>query len=134
MEGVSADRFGPRAKLTRAMLAQVLYNLEGRPAVGESGFRDVAGDKWYAPAVAWAMETGLVDGLGDGLFGPDICVSREQAVSILYRYAKYKGRELTGPDDLKRFSDAASRAAGQHNPECKFQWRELPVRTGNSRH
>ncbi len=107
MEGVSAGRFGPRAKLTRAMLAQVLYNLEGRPAAGESGFRDVAGDKWYAPAVAWAKETGVVDGLGDGLFGPDISVSREQAVSILYRYAKYKGRELAGADDLKRFSDAA---------------------------
>ncbi|MBO7404056.1 MAG: C69 family dipeptidase, partial [Clostridia bacterium] len=83
------------AALTRAEIAAELYRAEGEPAVsGKAAFTDTAADAWYAPAVEWASENGIVLGYGDGRFGPDDPVTREQLAAILYRWAQCKGREI----------------------------------------
>lgn len=89
MNGFSGTRFGPDAPLSRAQLAQILYNIEGMPPVSDGGgvFADVTGGVWFAPAVAWAAENGIVDGYGNGLFGPDDNITREQLAVMLWRYA-----------------------------------------------
>ena len=91
MNGVSGNRFDPSGTLNRAMVAQVLYNLEGAPAASGSAFPDVAGDKWYADAVGWAASQGIVEGFGGGIFRPEVYVYLLQFAVILYRYAVYKG-------------------------------------------
>ena len=88
MSGVGENTFSPNANLSRAMLAQILYNLAGRPAAtGASDFNDVAEGMWYTNAIAWAAENGVVSGLGNGKFGPNDNITREQLAVMLYRYA-----------------------------------------------
>lgn len=87
MNGTSAGRFEPDASLTRAMLATVLYRAENTPAVsGASGFSDVPAGAWYADAVAWCAQEGLVQGYGGGRFGPEDPLTCEQLAIILRRY------------------------------------------------
>ncbi len=93
MNGTEEGIFAPGQTLSRAMLAQILYNLEGQPAVGGTAFSDVEEDRWYADAVTWSAGNGLVSGYGDGTFGPNDPVTREQLVLFLYRYAGYKGQD-----------------------------------------
>ncbi len=85
------------------MLVTVLYRLAGSPeAAKDSGFTDVTADKYYADAVAWAAENGIVSGVCDGYFAPDSQITREQLAAILYRFARGKRydteqtAELTG--------------------------------------
>lgn len=107
MDGVSDTAFGPNLTTTRAMLATVLWRLEGRPsASGGAPFGDVPEGRWYTEAVDWASENGVVLGLGGEAFGPDINITREQAAAMLYRYAAYKGCDLTADADLGGFDDA----------------------------
>ena len=116
MNGIGGNLFAPAQYVTRAMVAQVLYNMEGRPAVTTSaGFTDVNSSNWYAPAVNWAAATGLVDGYGNGRFGGNDNVTREQMVVILYRYAQYKGYNTMASASLTGYADAASASswAGQ---------------------
>ncbi len=88
MTGYSSTTFAPGDTMTRAMLAQILYNQAGRPAVtGTSGFTDVAADAWYADAVIWASAQGCMQGYGDGTFGAADAVTREQLAAVLYRQA-----------------------------------------------
>jgi len=108
MSGTSPTTFGPNANLSRAMLAQVLYNLEGKPAVSGAPFQDVPANQWYANAVAWAAENGIVSGYGNGRFGPDDPITREQLATILYRYANQKGYDTSASASLSGFSDSAS--------------------------
>ena len=91
MSGTGAAAFSPNQTLTRAMVAQVLYSMEGAPAGGTSTFTDVAAGTWYASAVNWAAGNGVVSGYGDGTFGPNDNVTREQVAMILYSFAKSKG-------------------------------------------
>ena len=103
MTGYSNGAFGPDDHLSRAQLAQILYNRAGKPAVtGGSGFIDVPDGKWYAPAVAWAAANGIVSGYGSGLFGPDDNITREQLAVMLWRYA---GSPAATDKEL-RFADA----------------------------
>ena len=89
MNGVSADSFDPKGNLTRAAIVTVLYRLEGSPATAAaSEFNDVPADQWYSDAVAWAVKYGITNGYGDGRFGPDDPITREQLAVFLYRYAK----------------------------------------------
>ena len=90
MNGVSSRAFAPNANLTRGMLVQILYNLEGKPKGTAANFSDVQADAWYAEAVGWAASNKVVTGYADGTFRPNAAVTREQAAAILYRYAQSK--------------------------------------------
>lgn len=101
MNGVTATQFAPDANLSRAQLAQILYNKEGTPAVsGGSPFTDVATDTWYTNVVVWASAEGIVGGYGDGRFGPNDNITREQLAVMLWRYAEepVASMELTFSD------------------------------------
>ena len=105
MQG-SGSRFMPADSLSRGMLVQVLYNLEGKPAVSASAFEDVPAQAWYADAVAWASANQVVGGYGNGKFGPEDSITREQMAAILYRYAKMKGYDTTqGGMAVREFAD-----------------------------
>ena len=109
MSGVSENQFDPSGKLTRAMLVQMLYNMESRPACdAENAFIDVPVGQWYTDAVIWANDAKIVSGMGDGLFAPNMEITREQMVAMLYNYAKYKGYDVTASADLSKFADSAS--------------------------
>lgn len=108
MEGMSATKFSPNISLTRAQAVQVLYNLEGQPTVsGNAAFPDQV-EEWYKPAIAWAEQTGVVDGYEDGTFRPGQPVNRMEFAQMLYNYAKYKGYDLTAQGDLTAFPDGDS--------------------------
>lgn len=112
MSGVSENEFAPSGKLTRAMLVQMLYNMESRPACdAENAFMDVPVGQWYTDAVIWANDAKIVSGMGDGLFAPNMEITREQMVAMLYNYAKYKGYDVTASADLSAFADTASVSA-----------------------
>ena len=108
MNGVGDNRFAPNASLSRGMIAQVLYNLEQQPAAGSGNFTDVISNAWYADAVNWAAAQGIVGGYGNGQFGPEDNITREQLAAILYRYAQYKGYDVSvGKDtNILSYSDA----------------------------
>lgn len=107
-QGVGNGLFAPEQALTRGQLVTVLYRMVGSPEPkAEANFRDVAADSYYAKAVAWANENGIVLGMGDGTFDPDSAVTREQMVTIFFRYAKFCGVK-TEAGTLDAFRDAAS--------------------------
>lgn len=87
MSGTSTTTFSPSSTMTRAMLATVLYRIEGEPTVsGADSFTDTVDSAWYANAVLWASQQGVMGGYGNGLFGTNDPVSREQIATILWRY------------------------------------------------
>ena len=89
MNGHTPTTFGPEENLTRAQLAQILYNKEKTPEVtAKNTFTDVKDSDWFCPAVTWAAEKGYVGGYGEGLFGPEDPITREQLATILWRYAE----------------------------------------------
>ncbi len=92
--GVTETEFAPNNSMTRAMLVQVLYRMQGSPEAGGSTFTDVADSAWYAKAVAWASENGIVNG-SNGRFDPNGLLTREQLAAILWRYAQYEGRDVS---------------------------------------
>lgn len=107
MNGTTDTTFAPNVALSRAMMAAVLYNMEGQPSASASDhFSDVAAGKWYSDAVNWAAENNIVSGLPNGTYAPDQALNREQMASILYRYAEYKGLAVEARTDLDHFSDA----------------------------
>ena len=88
MNGYSNGRFGANDTLSRAQLAQILFNKEGRPGVDYLlDFSDVGGRSWYAEAVRWAASQGIVSGYGNGTFGPNDPITREQLAVMLWRYS-----------------------------------------------
>lgn len=105
--GTSATAFSPNADMTRAMLVTALYRLEGKPITpAVSSYTDVEEGQWYTDAVEWASASNLVGGYGNGLFGTNDFVTREQIASILYRYAVYKKYDVTVSADLTTYTDA----------------------------
>ena len=109
MDGVSDTQFAPNSNLTRGMVVTMLYRLEDEPRVtGSSGFDDVASGAWYADAVTWAAENGIVNGVSDTEFAPNVNITREQLAAILYRYAEYNDYDVSGRDDLSEFTDRSS--------------------------
>ena len=108
MAGTSDTTFSPNETTTRGMIVTILYRLEGEPAAVASNFQDVPAGQYYADAVAWASANGIVSGYGDGLFGPNDTITREQMASILYRYAQYKDYDVTASNDLSGFTDVSS--------------------------
>lgn len=106
MSGTAADVFAPNATTTRAMIVTILYRLEGSPAVtGTSSFVDVPAGQWYTDAVNWAAANQIVKGTSATTFAPNDSITREQMAAILYRYAQYKGYDVTKKADLSGYSD-----------------------------
>ena len=106
MAGTGNNKFSPDATVTRGTIAQILYAAEGKPAVsGRSQFTDVGETKWYAKAVKWAADKGLVSGYGNGKFGPEDRITREQMVAIMMQYSKMKGYDTSANADLSKFRD-----------------------------
>ncbi|MBS6365791.1 MAG: S-layer homology domain-containing protein [Clostridiales bacterium] len=107
MNGTGNSLFAPTSSLNRAMMAQVLWNLEGSPAASSTtAYSDVASDVWYYDAVQWATAKGIVGGYGDGIYGPEDNITREQMALMLYRYAQYKGYDATqGGMEVREFTD-----------------------------
>ncbi len=96
MKGMGNNKFGPQLNVSRAMIAQLLWNMAGNPEPASAApFDDVAADAWYAKAVAWAYENGITKGTGVG-FEPDKDITREQLAAMLYNYAKLLGKGFTG--------------------------------------
>ena len=107
MEGVSSTSFDPHGNASRAMIATILYRMDGKHAVSSaSSFPDVKQDVWYSDAIAWATANGIFEGYDDGTFAPDKSVTRQELAVVLYRYASYKGYDTSAKADLSSFSDA----------------------------
>ena len=107
MLGTSKTLFSPHGTATRGMMATILWRMEGSPAPkGENSFTDVEAGKWYADAITWTAENGIFAGYGKDKFGPDDPITREQLAAIFYRYADYKGYNLTVKGNLDKFKDA----------------------------
>ena len=107
MLGTSKTLFSPHGTVMRGMMATILWRMEGSPVPkGKNSFTDVEAGKWYADAITWTAENGIFAGYGKDKFGPDDPITREQLAAIFYRYADYKGYDLTVKGDLDKFKDA----------------------------
>ena len=107
MLGTSKTLFSPHGTATRGMMATILWRMEGSPAPkGKNSFTDVEAGKWYADAITWTAENGIFAGYGKDKFGTDDPITREQLAAIFYRYADYKGYDLTVKGNLDKFKDA----------------------------
>ena len=114
MSGMSETLFGPAEKLSCAQFATILYRLESSlrhraPSTGAGNpFPDVPDEGWYTDPALWANYKGIVTGYANGNFGPADNITREQIVTILYRFAKYHGCDVSATADLDAYPDAAS--------------------------
>ena len=107
MLGTSKTLFSPHGTAMRGMMATILWRMEGSPVPkGKNSFTDVEAGKWYADAITWTTENGIFAGYGKDKFFPDDPITREQLAAIFYRYADYKGYDLTVKGDLDKFKDA----------------------------
>lgn len=121
--GTSATTFHPDQAMNRAMLVTVLYRMEKEPAAEGRGksFADVSAGAYYAKAVAWASDKGIVAGYSETQFGPEDTITREQLAVILNRYATYKGYNTSKTADLAAFQDA----------DQISEWARVPVQWAN---
>ena len=107
MLGTSKTLFSPHGTAMRGMMETILWRMEGSPVPkGKNSFTDVEAGKWYADAITWTAENGIFAGYSKDKFGPDDPITREQLAAIFYRYADYKGYDLTVKGDLDKFKDA----------------------------
>ena len=112
MVGTSQTEFSPNADTTRAMIVTILYRLEGSPDVDSTAsFADVPADEWYSDAVAWAAQKNIVNGYGNGKFGPQDSITRQQLAAILYRYTAYKGAFVSASGWASYFPDVGNVSA-----------------------
>ena len=108
MRDTGDGTFSPNAALTRAMIADVLYGLDGRPEVsGEIPFSDVDSGDWYTAALVWCYQRGMIVGYADGTVKPNAGVTIAEAAVILWSYGYLHGRDVSGRVDLSDFTDAA---------------------------
>lgn len=105
-KGVYETVFAPADLVNRGMMATVLYRLADAKAEGSNNFFDVPDGTWYTDAVTWANRSGVVTGYADGTFGPADAVTREQMATMLFRYAKAMGMDISAKGDVSKFSDA----------------------------
>lgn len=117
MSGTSETTFSPDAPATRGMVALIIKNINGTDEKVYWSYLDVPEDAWYADAVAWCSDKDIMEGYGNGYFGPNDSITREQLVSILYRYAQYRkfsNLDTTGVELLKYgdYGDISGYAGG----------------------
>ena len=104
--GVSENRFSPDSNMTRAMLVTVLFRFMQSPEPHwDNRFKDIEPDKWYTDATLWANENGFITGTSSDYFTPDADITREQAVTILYRFASSQAFDLSSDNDLTQYED-----------------------------
>ena len=104
--GATETEFRPDKKITRADLVTILWRMEGEPKVtGVKDFPDVSSKSYYANAVRWATKNKVVNGYNSGKFGPNDNITREQLATILWNYAKYKGKNVTATANTSKFTD-----------------------------
>lgn len=115
MNGTSAHTFSPDTPMTRAMLVTILWRMAGQPDAKASPFADVVSGSWYAKAVYWAYDRGLVTGVSETAFAPNEPVTREALVTILYRYAALKQNLPAAGDEAGRFADGKQVSAFARN-------------------
>lgn len=109
MVGTSNTEFSPNADTTRAMIVTILYRLEGSPDVERTAsFTDVPDNEWYSDAVAWAAQKNIVNGYGNGKFGPQDSITRQQLAAILYRYTAYKDVSVSANGWASSYPDVGS--------------------------
>jgi hypothetical protein len=110
--GTGNGKFSPNSDMSRAMLVTVLYRLEDEPEiVAGSDYGDVKADSYYEAAVAWGTDTGLVNGYGNGKFGTDDSITRQQLATFLYRYAQQQGLDVSATGDLSGYTDGGDTAS-----------------------
>lgn len=107
MNGASSSLFEPNGITTRAMIVTILHRLEGEPSVSASRFTDVAPNMYYADAVGWAQKNGIVNGTSTTAFSPNDPITREQMAAILYRYAQFKGYDISAVANLSVYRDVS---------------------------
>ena len=109
MTGIGNNIFNPQGTVSRAMVVQVLYNLEGRPDISGAAnpFTDVSADAWYFDAVTWAAANGIVAGFGDGTFRPSSNITRQDLSVMLNNYANFAGINLPQARPYQQFDDNA---------------------------
>ena len=107
MNGIDDTKFNPNGLLTRAMLVTILYRNEGEPAVNRSiPFADIDMEAYYANAVIWAQQNGIVNGVSETEFAPNNNITREQIAAIIFRYAQFKGMEAVTLEENLHFEDS----------------------------
>lgn len=120
MFGTSDNQFEPNLATTRGMLVTILWRQAGEPTpVETASFEDVAADSWYADAIAWASSKGIVGGYGNGLFGANDPITREQLASMLQRFAEYNDADTSARGDLTSFNDGTAVSTWAQEP---VQW------------
>ena len=106
MAGTDNGIFSPNVALSRAMVAQILYAMENKPGGAPGGkFSDVKDSDWFAAAVNWCAQAGVVAGMDDGTFAPNANVTREQLATMLCSYTRFKGKDATATGNIDQFSD-----------------------------
>lgn len=116
MSGTSTTTFAPGGTTTRGMIVTILHRMEGNPSASGTAFTDVPAGQWYTDAVAWASANQIVSGYGNGVFGPNDAITREQMVAILYRYSQYKNYDVSTSGNITSFSDAAQISSYAESP------------------
>lgn len=109
MNGVGGGNFAPAMELNRAMAVTVLHRMAGCPQAEQTApFGDVPADSFYAEAVNWGYEAGIVSGTGATTFTPGRSITREEMVTLFYRYALHMGMDADAAADLSAFADAGT--------------------------
>lgn len=117
MKGMGDGIFAPEGSVTRGMMVTMLYRMAGEPEVKNAApFTDVAQGRYYAKAVAWAYENGIVKGMTDTTFAPNAPATREQLVTLLYRYAGFAGLDVSARGDALAFGDGGTVSAFAREP------------------
>ncbi len=107
--GTGTYAFSPEGTTTRAMAISVIYRMAGSPSAGTSTpFTDVPSSSYYAKAVSWGVKNKIVAGTSSTQFSPNSAVTKEQFITMLYNYAKYKGKNVSASANLSQFSDGSS--------------------------
>ena len=106
MNGMDAAHYGPGSTMNRAQFVTVLYRMEGQPAVNNTGvFADVPANQFYTNAAYWALSAGITTGATPTTFNPGGQLTRTELVTFMYRYAKYKGYDVSATADLGLYRD-----------------------------
>ena len=117
--GVTYARFQPDSELTRAQFVQILAKVEGvdlSTVAYKDTFKDVPKGKWFTNAILWAADFGVTGGIGNGLFGPNDKVTREQLASFMRTYAQKKGKNVSKTADITKYADYAQVSGWAREP------------------